>query len=298
MQMMMVWQLGYTQSHVLQWMGLFVPQGAIQKPVLAHYPASPSKLQTYTCCLQNTAGTTLNTNTAQFLSITAALLFCAGLTPGQDLLFCVPACCHSAGRSAARKILAGTQQESLPHAESRDWQTVGLTEELLPKPFAATHLSLSADAEEQTGSRGNLEPDFEFPLFFRLCHFPNDFLWKETHRWSLIRASIVLEVLCRATYWGGHKEACQRKRHGIAFSLHEADPWTGTREWDSNSEGMQKSTSKDQVTGGIMYWYEAKSASSHQTKISAGTPRQEPLRWRTRHHIPVRYHMGRNCCII
>lgn len=78
-------------------------------------------------------------------------------------------------------MLAGTQQDSVPHAESRDWLTVGLTEEGLPKPFAPTHLSLSADAEEQTGSQGNLEPDLEFPLFFRLCHFPHDFLWKETH---------------------------------------------------------------------------------------------------------------------
>lgn len=197
MQMTMVRQLGYAQSHLLQWMGLFVPQGTIQKPVLAHCPASPSKLQTYTGCLQNTAGTTHNTNTAQFLSITTALPACAGLTPGQDLLFCVPACCYSAGRSAARKTLAGTQQESLPHSESRDWLAVGLTEEGLPKLFAATHLSISADAEEQIGSQGNLEPDFEFPLFFRLCHFPNDFLWKETCSWSHIRGSIVLEVLCR-----------------------------------------------------------------------------------------------------
>lgn len=43
MQMMMVQQLGYTQSHLLRLMGLFVPQGTVQKPVLAHYPASPSK---------------------------------------------------------------------------------------------------------------------------------------------------------------------------------------------------------------------------------------------------------------
>lgn len=75
------------------------------------------------------------------------------------LLLCREKCCT---QNTCRNS-AGTQ----PHAESRDWLTVELTEGL-PKPFAATHLSLSADAEEQAGTRGNWEPDFEFPLFFRL----------------------------------------------------------------------------------------------------------------------------------
>lgn len=101
--MTIIWQLGYTQSCLLTWMGIFMQRGTVQKPVLAYYSPSPSKLQTYTCCLQNTAGTTHNTITAQILPVTTALPFCAVLTPGQDLLFCVPACCHFAGRSAARK---------------------------------------------------------------------------------------------------------------------------------------------------------------------------------------------------
>lgn len=225
MQMTMVQQLGYTQSHLLQWKGLFVPQGTIQKPVLAHYPASPSKLQTHTCCLQNTAGTTHNTNTAQFLSITTALPSCAGLTSGQDLLFCVPACGHSAGRSAARKILAGTQQESLPHSESRDWLTVGLTEEGLPELFAATHLSLSADAEEQTGSQGNLEPDFKLlSLYSSDCIIFQMIFYGKKHTVDHILGQALCWKSYAKTYWRGHKEACQRKRQGIAFVLHEADP--------------------------------------------------------------------------
>lgn len=101
--MIRLWQLGYTQSHLLKWMGLFIQQGTAQKPVLAYYSASPSKLQTYTRCLQNTSGTTHNTITAQFLPITTALLFCAVLTPGLDLLFCVPACCYFAEKCCTQK---------------------------------------------------------------------------------------------------------------------------------------------------------------------------------------------------
>lgn len=94
---------------------------------------------------------------------TGPSIFCPSMLP-----LCREKCCT--------QKLAGTQQESLPHSESKDWLAVGLTEEGLPKLFAVTHLSLSADAEAQTGSQRNLEPDFEFPLFFRLCHFPNYFL--------------------------------------------------------------------------------------------------------------------------
>lgn len=302
--MTILWQLGYTQSRLLKWMGLFIQRGTVQKPVLAYYSASPSELQTYTCCLQNTAGTTRNTITAQFLSVTTALPFCAVLTRGQDLLFCVPACCHFAGRSAARKKLTETQYHSLPHAESRDCLTVGLAEQglaehscsSLPVPF---YRCRGADwFMKESGAR------FWIPIFFRLCHFPNALLWKETHSWPHIRSSIVQKDYCRATYWGAlltaPKEGCQRKWHGIAYILHGTDAWTGTRKRDSNSERMWKSvlTTRDQLTGGIMYWYKARSPNSHQTKISAGTRRQERLCWRTRHHVPLRSHRGRSCCII
>jgi len=130
--------------------------------VLAYYSASPSKLQTYTRCLQNTAGTTHNTITAQFLSIKTALLFCIVLIPGQDLLFCVPARCHFAGKSAACKKLTGTQQESLPHAESRDWLAVVLAEQGLAECSCS---SLPVPFYRHGGAEQfirNLEPDFEF----------------------------------------------------------------------------------------------------------------------------------------
>lgn len=126
------------QSCLLKWMGLFMQRGTAQKPALAYCSACPSKLQTYTRCLQNTAGTTHNTITVQFLSITTALPFCAVFVPGQDPLFCVPACCHFAGRSVACKKLTGTQQESLPLAESRDWPTVRHKEQELAEPSCSS----------------------------------------------------------------------------------------------------------------------------------------------------------------
>lgn len=126
------------QSCLLKWMGLFMQRGTVQKPALAYCSACPSKLQTYTCCLQNTVGTTRDTITIQFPFVTTALSFCAVFTPGQDLLFCVSACCHFAGRSVARKKLTGTQQESLPLAESRDWPTAGLKEQGLAEPSCSS----------------------------------------------------------------------------------------------------------------------------------------------------------------
>lgn len=122
MQMMMVQQLDYTQSHLLQWMGLFVSQGTIEKPVLAHYPASPSKLQTYRCCLQDTAGAAHSTSTAQFLSITTALPSCAGLTPGQDL-FCVPAFDTPQGEVLHTKCLQElSRTQCLTQSPETGWQ--------------------------------------------------------------------------------------------------------------------------------------------------------------------------------
>lgn len=91
------------------------------------------------------------------------------------------------------------------------------------------------------------------------------------------------EDYCRATYWGAlltaPKEGCQRKRYGIAYILHEADV---EQELEKEivtlrERGSLVLTIRDQLTCGIMYWYEARSPNSHQTKNSVGTPRQEPL---------------------
>lgn len=87
------------------------------------------------------------------------------------------------------------------------------------RALVATYLSLSREVKEQTGSWGNVEPDFEFPFFFRVCHFPNASLWKETDSWSHIRSIIVQEDCCGATYWGqAPKRAAGRNDMGLLTS--------------------------------------------------------------------------------
>lgn len=140
---------------------------------------------------------------------------------------------------------------------------------------------------------------FWISFFFRLCHFPNALLWKETCSWSHTRSSTVHEDYCRLTgktCWQPPKKVVRGNNTGLLTS------YIGQmfeQELDSDSERMWKSLlTRGQLTGGILYWYEAGSPNSHHTKISAGTQRDEPLHWRTRHHVPLRSHRGMSCCFI